>query len=695
VLFESLTGARPFAGETVSDTLARILERDPDFGILPAATPARVRELLQRCLEKDARRRLRDIGDARLTLEDVLATRSPSGRLVLYDAGPRTGASPAGSKWVPVIAAAVGLALGAALWHWFGLAAAGGAEETSCVSVGMPPDVSVQQVWLTNDGQTVVVLAQPSSPPGAAPAPPRIYTRRLDRFEFKELPGTEGTLGFSVATDDRSLLVLAPTSSVSSQIRLAKIPLDGSAPATTLTEFEHTWSGAPLRMDNGDLLFLDRGDSFVRVPAAGGNPSPPMRMDAGRSGVSNYALSWPLPGDRAILVDVVAYDARGWHYSVGVMDVHTGKVKVIEEDGGSARYSPTGHLVFARGDAILAAPFDLGRLEPVGAPIAVWSGLSARFIFTPGIFNLARNGSLFYRPGQAGGERSFATLDASGKLVPWSAERRAVDAPPEISPDGRRLACTIPNSRGIDEIWTSPIDSPGFQRLGTDPGADASAPVWSPDSKRIAYLRVGKNSRDGIYVQDAEGGEARLIFKVDDWLPRSWLTDGSMLIVKRGPSGSSLKLLKIDGEPTDSTRLRPLLTSEFNLFEARVSPDGRHIAVLSDESGPISAYMAELRPDGSTSRPVQLKSETAIRWASDGSALYLRDDHNRILRCPVSLAAPTEVCDLDKLGIAMWSVLRDGRLLMGLKNDNETQITHYNLVLNWTKELERKLKAAR
>ncbi len=702
VLYECLTGRRPFAGETVSDTIAKILERDPDFAALPAATPPRVRELIQRCLDKDPKHRLRDIGDARIVLEEVLAARSSSGRLLMQDTAAGAPAIRSGSKLIPVVVGLVAVVLSAAIGQWFGQRSGRGPGEASCVALTMPPEVLVQQVWLTNDGRTLLVLGQPKGGTAEA-APSRIYARRLDRFEFKEIAGTEGATGFGVAADDRSLLMFMPVSPGSPQVRLAKIPLDGSAPATTLTEWKNSWNGPVVKMENGDLLIREGNDSFIRLPAAGGKPSPPVKMDAGRTGVSNYGLNSVLPGDRAALVHVVAYDSRGWHFSVGVMDLRTGKVKIIEEEGGNARYSPTGHLVFARGDAILAAPFDLGRLEPRGAPVAVWSGLSAQFTFTPSIFNLTRDGSLFYRPGQLGGERSLAILDASGKLEPWSTERRAVDNAPEISPDGRRFACTIANPRGIDEIWTSSLDSPGFQRLGTDPDADAASYVWSPDGGRIAYLRLGKDGKDGIYVQDAEGGEARNIFQHDNYAPISWQPDGSaMIIAKRGGERAALSLLKLEGAADDTTRLRPLLSSAFNVFFASFSPDGRHLVYLSDEAGAVNAYVADFRPDGSTSRPIQVKTDAAqeVRWAHNGSALYVRDQRNRIMKIGVStgpglsFSAPVEVCDLDKLGIALWTVLPDGRLFVGLKNDNEGDVTRFNLVLNWTEELKRKMRSA-
>ena len=709
VLFECLTGRRAFSGETVSDTLAKILEREPDLAALPGSTPPRVRELLQRCLAKDPKLRLRDIGDARIALDEVLATRSPSGRLLVSDL---PGDAPARRRIAPlalVIAGAIGLGLGAGLWSMFRPHTSGsqGAPPT-CVTVGMPPDVSVEGVHLTRDGRTLVVRGRPKSSDSSVTPQSRVYIRRLDRYEFKELAGTEGIVGSMTNRDNRSLNFLAPLSPGAPQIRIARIPIDGSAPATTLADWNDSWSNI-VELSNGDLLILQGQSTFVRLPKDGGAPSAPVTLDAGRPGVSLYQFTGAtLPADSGVFVDVVLYDARGWHYSVGVVDVKSGKVKVVEEDGGSALYSPTGHLLFARGDTVLAVPFDPDRLETRGAPVAVWNGLSARFSFLPGRFSLTNDGALFYRPGQAGSDRQLAFLDATGKIQPWAPEKRALDGPAAASPDGRRVAFSIVSARGIDEIWVSDVDQPGPRKLGTDPNADCTVPLWSPDGRRIAYARHGKDAKDGVYIQDADGGEARLVLKREsddiEIVPNSWLPDGSALLLMRfGPGQGKLAILPIAGGEADSSRLRPVLPGTANKFLPKLSRDGRLLAFITDESGNPVSYVAEFHPDGSTGRPVEVKTSGSFghAWATDGRTLFVEDERHRLMKVVVtpgpelSISAPTQVQDLDKLRVQMWTVLPDGRLFVGMRNENEDEITRYSLVLNWTEELKRKMSAAR
>jgi Tol biopolymer transport system component len=485
------------------------------------------------------------------------------------------------------------------------------------------------------------------------------------------------------------------------------MPLDGSAPPTTWTDFKDAWVDG-VELESGDVLIREGLAAFVRVPKAGGVPSPPIKMDAGRP-VSHFELvGTALPGDRGVFVNLVAYDARGWHYSVGVMDVRTGKVKVVEEDGGNARLSPTGHMLFSRGDAVLAVPFDPGGQKTRGAPVAVWSGLSARFTFLPAAFSLTDDGALFYRPGQSGGDRTLAFVDAAGKLEPWSSERRAVDGPPEPSPDGRRFACSIANARGIDELWVSDVAHPAFRRLGTDPNADCFWPLWSPDGRRIAYQRRGGDDRDGVYVQDADGGAATRILKTESpdvrYAPFGWRPDGSALLLwQTAPGRDQLMLLPLSSGESDSSRLRVLLPSASHQFTPRLSRDGRLVAYAGDESGKLQAYVAELRPDGSTGRPVEVRTSGCVthQWSPDGRALFVEDERHRIMRVSVTMApelsvsAPTEVYDLETLRGSLWNVFPDGRFFVGLKNENEEEIRRYDLVLNWTAELKKRMRGAR
>src|SRR5262249_48125087 len=175
VFYECLTGHRAFMGGTVPDILAKILESDPDLAALPSGTPPRVKDVLQRCFVKDPKLRLRDIGDARIVLDEALAARSPSGRLLMTEV-PGAGVAVRHSPSAGIaIAGAVGVAIGAVLWGTFGPRPAADSREPRCVTLTMPPDVTVNGVQLSPDGRMLVVRGRPKTPEGSVAARDRLY----------------------------------------------------------------------------------------------------------------------------------------------------------------------------------------------------------------------------------------------------------------------------------------------------------------------------------------------------------------------------------------------------------------------------------------------------------------------------------------------------------------------------------------
>src|SRR5262245_20254790 len=226
LFFEMLSGRRPFDGETISDTLAAVLAKDPDWSLLPATTPSGARHLLTRCLEKDPKRRLRDIGDARLELEEMLADRTASGRVRTLPADPIV-PRPALPRWaIGAMAGCVALGvLGGAL----------GVSRRDAPSHGvvrLDLDLSADVRFNTGyrvspDGTMIAAIGAPRVPPGTAAPPSRIYVRRLDSGGMTALAGTEGALGLGFQPDSRSIGTTVPATMGSPQRNLVQVPLDG------------------------------------------------------------------------------------------------------------------------------------------------------------------------------------------------------------------------------------------------------------------------------------------------------------------------------------------------------------------------------------------------------------------------------------------------------------------------------------
>jgi predicted Ser/Thr protein kinase len=709
ILYECLTGTMAFEGETVSDLIAKILERDVDWSRLPKETPPGIRALLKRCLEKDPRKRLRDIGDARLTLEEIRA-----GGLAPASAPAR--ATPLGGRRA-LLVAALAFVLGSALtfgaWRFLGPGAGARSNDVTSLSIVLPPNLRVFSSDLSRDGRTLAVIGQPRQAPGAEPPRTQIYVRSMDAPEFEPVRGTEGVVGMGIGRDGTSIDYAAPVSERATQLRLYRAPVDGSAPPMAITDFDPAWDAGVAEFASGDLLFgLDQGRAYVRIPAGSTAPSARKPIDV-QGFQGQLTLAKALPHDRGVLLNATWYEGGAYRLGVGVLDLRTNKAKILIKDAGNPLYSPTGHLLFSRGDAIYAVPFDLGRLEVRGAPVAIMDGLRVSVGALNAGFLLAGNGTLCYAPGgTVGQDRHVVIADAVGAVSEWSGERQSYEATPvAISPDGTRLAATAINPRALDEIWISERGRPTSRRLVAVPGADCYAPLWSPDGSRIAYTQKAMSGSDGVYIVSADGsGAPRRIFRRAPADPgivlTSWSPDGSR-ILGHGPVNGQLDILDFAASPaTGDTQVpRPFRSGPGQRENPRVSPDGRWVAYQSDESGRFEIYVCGYGPGGATGEPLLVSSGGGVtpRFSRDGKRLYYLSLQNKVLAVAISsqprlsASEPTPLWDLDQLRIAvpLYDILPDGRLIGIRKGEGEDDITRYEVVLNFTQEMVRRVKAAR
>jgi eukaryotic-like serine/threonine-protein kinase len=709
VLYEMLTGVQPFRGETVADAIGATLHKESDLNLLPPGTPRRVRELLTSCLAKDRRNRLHDIGDARLDLERAIAGNESD----VIDPLVRQTRKLMPTLLIGLMGGLAMLALGAWLWRAFG-SQSSVTPEPWCVAINMPAELAVSGGILTNDGRTLVIAGRPRKAGAEGQAVTRLYVRPLDRYEFQPLAGTEGVLWATPTRDGRSLLFIANSTQSSTAARLASVPIDGSAPATTVAELS-TGAGAFAQLSNGDVLYSEGATSLARVSKTGARAAS-INMDAGRPNVAFIGLLGnELPDGRHILVNVVTYGSRGFLTSLGALEIESGRVRVLVEDAGPSTYLPSGHIVFSRADAILAAPFDPVAVELRGSPVAVWGGLSSDMPINPGFFRLTDSGTLLYKPPPPGGwNYGMSILNADGKLEPWLGELKwLINMWP--SPDGRRVLMMTANARNLFALQVSPVDQPDLLKLTAEPNADCDAPTWSPDGKQIAYVRVGKDDADGVYVISAESGTPRRVFKPANAdqlaFPSAWLPgNAGLLITLRDQVGSRPKIMRLPMGDKEATAadLVPFLPSESNRMYATLSSNGRVLAFVSDESGKNQIWVAELRPSGETGRPIMVKT-VGVRaggarnhgWAPDGKSLYVIDERDRLqkitvtLESQLTLSSPVEVADFEKLRIQSFAPIAGDRFLVNFKPEISNDVTSMNVVFNWTEVLKKKVPVSK
>jgi Tol biopolymer transport system component len=701
VLYEMLTGRRLFGGETVSDTLAQVLTRDPDWAALPPSTPPRLAALLRRCLERDPRRRQRDAGDLRLELDEITAGALPA----LAQPAPKPARTLARAAMLLFAGAAAGVA------GWVALATTPSpAGELARLSVALPPSLRVSAFDLTPDGKTIVASARQVAPDGTVPATGRLYRRRIDDYAFTAIAGTDRVTATALSPDGRSVAFVATLSDQSSQRRISKVPLDGSSPPVVLADWDEAW-GSYSWPEDGNLFVVSLatdGTALIRLPANGSGPAPPMKIAT--AGIAGFpTLGRRLPGRRGVFFTMEAWAERGYQLDQWLLDLDTAKATRLLTSAGNATFIPTGHIVFTRNDTLMAAPFD-ARTMNVGAITALGGGVRTSASWAHGDFRLSENGTLLYAPGgQVGIDRQLVVVDGAGAVTPYSSEKRDFSGPPAVSRDGRRAAIVIPNTRGTFEVWLADLDRPGLRRMLAEPTADNAQPVWSPDGRQIAYRRLARDRDDGLYVRATDGGEPRAILRAGDALnvflaDFTWIADGSAFVVARVTPGGGSELLHV-AAPNGAEAAAPRVLRKTPAFidSVAASRDGRLIAYTSDESGRPEIYVTPLGPGHSLGPSVRVSASGGSRaiWAGDSRRLFYLEPPEAVMavtidaRAGLSSSAPTRAYDLRtlRIGTSQWSVLPDGRLLAIRKGEDEDDVRVLNVVINWSEQLRRLLPA--
>jgi Tol biopolymer transport system component len=546
VLFEMLTGKPLFEGETVSDTLAQVLTKEPDFN----RVPLKVRRLLRSCLEKDPNKRLRDIGDLPLLLD------AP-------EAAPRTKSV---MPWI--IAAVMTIALvGALVW----LRPRPVDHPLIRLNVDLGPDSIAGDPVISLDGTRLVFPAR--GPSGK----PQLAARLLDQANPTLLPGTENASDPFFSPDGQWVGFFADG-------KIKKISVQGSA-AVTLADAPTLMWGASWGEDGNIIVGGIPGSGLSRLPAAGG-----ALQALAVAGLDTLGLRWPqiLPGGAAVLFTTVSGPGESQDNNIVMLSLRTGQIKTLLRGGYFGRYVPTygstGHLLYGHQGAVFALPFDPARLESSGTPSPVLDDLAAEQ------FDFSSTGTFIYRGGKVPEQTySIVWLDSSGTTKPLVATP-GMYGDPSFSPDGQRLALIAgPVNYGI---FVYDLKRETMSRL-TFAAQDVKHPVWTPDGKHIAY-----SARGGIFWIRSDGsGEAqRLIESKNQLFSDSFSPDGRRLAYSEfdPKTGADLWTVPLDVSDPDHPKPgkpEPFLQTTGQEFMAKFSPDGHWIAYYSTESGRNEVYV--------------------------------------------------------------------------------------------------------
>ena len=681
VLFEMLTGRPLFAGETVTDVLAGVVTRDPDWSTLPAGTPPAVRELLRHCLEKDRTRRLRDIGDARLLIDASAATAaSPQ---------PAPPSSARGFVWT---IATLALLLLAAIVYIVTIGSRTTPAAVTRFDIGLPTGAFLRldeqpAIAISPDGQTVAFVASEN---GVR----RIFLRRRGDVDAHVLPGSDEGADPVFSPDGKSI-------AFATHAEIRKASLDGVSAAITQTFNPRglAW------LDNDTIVFAPEPRAgLATVPASGGTAKPLTRVEQDKNERSHR---WPevLPGGKAILFTIGdmpspdSYDRA----KIGALVVATGERHTIELPDGAAfvRYSK-GHLIFARGGSIYAVRFDLDRLQTVGTPVVVLQGVAVDVNTGATHFAIAADGTLVYVPGNPTPNlRRLVWASRSGAV-------ESIDAPPavfndpRISPDGTRVALLV-GPIGSGDIWVYGLKDTTRTRLTFD--GLSVGPTWSPDGRSVYYSNVDSTKRkttferraaDGSREPEAVGGSIDL---------RAYLSGLEKSeragIIFQGPWGGFFDVARASFGPTTTTA--NLVATPANEYGPALSPDEKWVAYTSPESGRNEVYVLGL--SGARRRiPISTDGGEEAHWSPTGREIFYRSE-DRLMAVSVQAGddlAPGKPAVLfrgvynlqSETGFSFDIDPKSGRFLMIRLADDHANapITSVRVALDWLDDAARMVR---
>jgi Tol biopolymer transport system component len=687
ILYECLTGRQAFGEETVSDTLASIIRSEPDWNALPAQTPAKIRDLVKRCLQKDPRRRLHDIADAALEIDEALV--SPK------EAAPTTPAGPGSAKtrWAALAWIGLGLLVGtlAGMLLSRALTPRPVREHSTTIASVIPLPVETRlrvatvrpSMTFSPDGRRLVFRATLG---GAS----QLYLRELGRANSIKITGTEGAFDPFFSPDGEWLAFFAGN-------ELRKVALSGGAP-TVLTDAPPVSMGGTWARD-GTILFASRPNGGLALLPSGSKTYRLITTPDAARGERALLRPQMLPDGQNVLVIVRAgrdFDDLAAS-NAAVHSLQTGKRRVLVEGAGFAQYVEPGYLLFTKGTTLYAAPCDSRRWALTGpaTPLiqnvltATWDGLP--------YLAASDNGLLAYAPGGMvpSVPDTVAWVDRAGKEEPLALNglRFAV---PRLSPDGKRLALT---SNPLDSQRNS-ISIYDFARgvlsnLTPEPGRHFAS-AWSPDGRRLAFSSF-------------ETGDPRLVWKASDAsgelqplspgesaeFASSWSPDGRTLLSVAGPETMDLWLVSTDGK----RERRAWLTGPAWEVAAFFSPDGRAVAYVSNESGRNEVYV---RPYPGPGAKIKVSTEggTEPAWSPAGREIFYRTVDS-LMVAPIQTLPEISVGTARVLipdpyerwsredGGRNYDVSADGNRFVVIRSQplKQEPITSLNLLANWPAEL--------
>ena len=704
VLYECLTGKLAFAGDDVTETLAAVLKSDPDWSSLPSGTPAVIRSLLRQCLAKPRNQRLRDARAARLMIEDTLA--APA------ELPPASAETPVERRPARVaIAAAIVAAVlsGAAVWAVKAFAPSATSATASAPVVRARIDVAEGQRLssiLALD-ELPISLQRPSRPAIAfSPDGTRLaytagdgkvthlYVRRLDQTRAAVIAGTEGAALPFFSPDGASVGFFVGT-------EMKRVAVDGGEVRTISASPRELLVPGPAVWTEDDRLLI-ANDKIYEMPASGGQLTPLTQLEGDEI---LHAYPHLLPGRRGLLYNVLtrSHATVPSDWAIVVQPLDGGERRVLIDRGSDPVYLPTGHLVFARHGALLAAPFDATSLKLTGAPTVVIENImqaegggNGSLNSGTAQFTVSRTGSLAYVPGGIYPDTGLVRLvwvDLEGKATDLGLPTASYLFP-RVSPDGKRLSYCV-GRFGDRQVWVYDLTlgiATALTKSGEHQGVN-----WSPDGTRLTFFRPDLDNR--MFTVPVDGGaEPQPIGEGLRGYPLSWSRDDVLAFLPLDSSG--LSTVRLDGVS------KPEPFADGQTFFATFSPDGKWLAYALIEAGRPEVYVSPY-PGRIPKYRISPAGGFFPVWSPDGKQLFFQESLDAggrtwkqmvvdVTTAPAfTQSRPRELFTGDygpTFPERSTDIAPDGRrfiMIVGADMPANEPVTSIQLVLNWFSELNR------
>ena len=675
VLYEMLTGRRMFAGDSIAETLAGVIKEPIALGTLPADAPPAIRRLLDRCLERDVRRRLQSIAETRIVIEDVIAG-VPAGSA---EARPAPAPAPTLLRVLPWALAVVAVlaAAGIGAWAWtrpapsiapvgrFLLAPPNGAALTASAP-------NAPQLAMSPDGRLVAFLADE---PGRGRM---IWIRALDSLSPRRLDHTEGASYPFWSPDSRHVAYFAAG-------KLMRVAAEGGTPIaiSDATAGEGgTWSAAGA---DEVIVFAPSGAGpLMRVSARGGTPSPATTLADGQ--VSHSFPQFLPDGERFL------YLAEGKAPGIYVQSLSQGPATRVVDVIGRAMFSPPGILLYMRDNTLLAQRWNLETLQLEGDAVSIAEGVRSGAGNGRNAFSVSATGMLVYRETTSGGSGQVTWYTRAGKSA-------GTVLPPgdfteiQLSPDERRLAVMRGDGIQID-LWIKDLESGVLSRLTAADGREGEA-AWSPDSRRVAYVHVRDGKR--TFFETTIGSGKHIPIPTEDvgslWMD-DWTADGKHLVL-HGDGGGRVLLVPLppdSGPSSGPVAPQQVFDERYGVDLVRVSPDGKWAAYTSFESGRAEVAIASF-PAFTDRRQISSGGGVQPLWRADGRELFFLAAPQTLSAVDVSSSGetgpvrtlfPTSINP--STGNNFYAVSRDGQRFLlrePAATTDGTVVESLHVVTNW------------